>query len=375
MNILLINPYELKDIMLHLASELYVIEKSENELKSFEEKNKKKILTLKLPKNRVLRSLIVYAAYFYLYLKLANKIHVVIVAQEPLEPTVILLLMKLSGKKIIDRIGGSRTHLTYFTLHSRTPIKYKIAALLSLASLKFTLLLVDVIALNTKSLLSDNLYRRHSQKISIIPNCPSQTFYHIFKVLKEYEEREYVIGYVGAFTLAKGVASLIRAAKIISQKNPNIKFLLVGDWRHSQPPFLGYIIKEMIKNERNIMLIGSVAHHEVAKYLNEMKLLVLPSYTEGVPKVILEAMACGTPTLATPVGGIPEVLANGKYGYIIKGRSSEALAEEILRALFNKRNELLSREIRKYVRRIYNFAECLRLWLKVIKRLQTKNET
>jgi glycosyltransferase involved in cell wall biosynthesis len=374
MNILLINPYELKDMILFLASELYVVEKSENELKSYEIKSKKIILTLRLPKNEILKFLIARIAYFYIYLRLANRIHVVIVAQEPLYPVITLLLAKLSGKKIIDRIGGSRTYLFYFTLHNRMQFQSKVSALLSLASLRLALLLTNTIALNSESLLSDSLYQKYSRKIFIIPNCPSQTFYHVFNVIKEYEERGYIIGYVGAFTLAKGVASFVRAAKIISRKNPTVKFLLVGDWQHSQPPFLGLALKRIIEDEPNIILVGSVPHHEVTKYLNEMRLLVLPSYTEGVPKVILEAMACGTPTLATPVGGIAKVLANGKYGYVIKERNPEVLAEEMLKALLDTRNEFLSREIREYVRKIYNFNECLKLWLRLIKCFRQKNE-
>jgi glycosyltransferase involved in cell wall biosynthesis len=101
-----------------------------------------------------------------------------------------------------------------------------------------------------------------------------------------------------------------------------------------------------------------------------MRLLVLPSYTEGTPKVVLEAMACGTPVLAAPVGCISEILANGEYGYIISGRNPEILAEEILKALFNPRNESLSKEIRKYVISIYNFEQGLKLWLKLLKELE-----
>jgi glycosyltransferase involved in cell wall biosynthesis len=74
----------------------------------------------------------------------------------------------------------------------------------------------------------------------------------------------------------------------------------------------------------------------------------------------------------TPVGGITETLANGRYGYIVRERNPEVLAEEMLKALLDTRNELLSREVREHVRRIYNFNVCLKLWLKLIKMLQAR---
>ncbi|MCC6004455.1 MAG: glycosyltransferase family 4 protein [Thermofilum sp.] len=371
MNILIVNPLsEVSEVLSLIASELYAIRRSNSKLEFYEAKKGKQLLSFKLPSNNVLRFIITQITYAYIFLKVAKKIHVLIVNQETLEPCLTSLLAKLAGKKVIERLGGSRSYLAYFTLLSPNPFLLKISAILSLASLKFSLAISDAIVLNCRALLKDNLYQMYKDKIYVIPNAPPRNFYNVFKVTKEYHRRDFIVGYVAAFTLAKGVASLVHAAKIVARKNPNVKFIFLGDWQRSHPPFLGPLLRKTIEGEANIVFLGSIPHYKVARYMNEMRLLVLPSYTEGTPKVVLEAMACGTPVLATPVGCIPEILANGEHGYIISGRSSEILAEEILKALFNPRNESLSKKIRKYVMNIYNFEQSLKLWIELLKKLE-----
>lgn len=56
-----------------------------------------------------------------------------------------------------------------------------------------------------------------------------------------------------------------------------------------------------------VSLVGRVSYDEVPRYLNQLKLLVILSYSEGFPNTVLEAMACGTPVLATRVGAVPDI--------------------------------------------------------------------
>jgi teichuronic acid biosynthesis glycosyltransferase TuaC len=82
-----------------------------------------------------------------------------------------------------------------------------------------------------------------------------------------------------------------------------------------------------------VRFAGSVANTELARWYGAADLLLLASSREGWPNVLLEAMACGTPVVATAVGGIPEIVRDGRVGSLVTERSAEALAEAASRLL------------------------------------------
>ena len=94
---------------------------------------------------------------------------------------------------------------------------------------------------------------------------------------------------------------------------------------------LGLSSKENLNNK--VELTGWIPHDELPDYSNMLKLIVLPSYTEGLPNIMLEVMACGTPVLATPVGAIPDVINDGENRFLMENNSQECIAENVITSI------------------------------------------
>ena len=127
--------------------------------------------------------------------------------------------------------------------------------------------------------------------------------------------KEYDLIFIGRLESNKGIGLFLEAVRNLKHQISDIKCLIVGDGS------LGNDIKSKIDNWRlqdNVLLHGwAKDQQEIAELINKSKILVMPSYNEGGPRVVVEAMACGVPVLATPVGIVPDLLRNGLGGEII----------------------------------------------------------
>ena len=112
----------------------------------------------------------------------------------------------------------------------------------------------------------------------------------------------------------------------------------------------------------NVDSPGWISREELPNYLNQLRLLVLPSYSEGLPNIMLEAMACGTPVLATPVGAIPDIIIDGKTGFIMDDNSPECIAENVIRALNSPDLEEIAEAGRLLVKETFTYEEIMKRW-------------
>ncbi len=97
---------------------------------------------------------------------------------------------------------------------------------------------------------------------------------------------------------------------------------------------------------------------DLDRFLPFFDVLVLPSYTEGLPNVVLEAFAAGVPVVATAVGGTPEIITDAANGYLVPAGNAEMLAEKILEAVAGpEHSRELGRQGREVVEQRFAFAE------------------
>jgi glycosyltransferase involved in cell wall biosynthesis len=177
--------------------------------------------------------------------------------------------------------------------------------------------------------------------------------------------RRLLIGAAGRLSPEKGFDVLVRAAARALREHPSAGVLHFG-----AGPARGRV-ERLIAAEglgEDFVLGGFRAGLD--RLLPHFDLLVLPSHTEGLPNVVLEACAAGVPVVATAAGGTPEVLAGGG-GFLVPPGDAAALARAIGAALALGREGLreLGAEGRRYVREHFDFATQARRYLELFEEL------
>ena len=133
--------------------------------------------------------------------------------------------------------------------------------------------------------------------------------------------------FLGDFSARKGVRDLLAAAPTVLERCPEAHFVVTG----GEPPVDVAALAAGLGD--GVTFAGWVRGDEKLALLQQAALLVLPSYAEGVPIAVLEAMAAGLPVVTTPVGGIPDLIAEGRNGLLVQPGDVPSLASAITRLL------------------------------------------
>jgi len=150
--------------------------------------------------------------------------------------------------------------------------------------------------------------------------------------LKEHLKKQWVLqhgyfifGCVGRLDPIKGTSYLIDAMAQVVRKHPKTQLLLVGEGSQRE------------KLQKQCAALGLQGHvkftgfqKDPAPFIEIMDVFVLASLNEGMGRVILEAMTYGKPVIATKVGGIPELVKNGKNGFLVSPRDADALSTAMM---------------------------------------------
>ena len=173
------------------------------------------------------------------------------------------------------------------------------------------------------------------KKIDVVPNGMSGI---LFKKVRpnNFKKRNEIKGklvlFFGRLNVTKGPDKFVEAAKEILKERKDIYFVIRGPdegMRHKVASMMG-------KEKKIILMKETRDKKEIAEMYQAADVFVLPSYREGLPLTLFEAMAAGLPIIASPVNGVPYEMKDGKNGYFVEYGDINGLKREILRVLDNK---------------------------------------
>ncbi|SEL09233.1 Glycosyltransferase involved in cell wall bisynthesis [Pseudoxanthomonas sp. GM95] len=174
-------------------------------------------------------------------------------------------------------------------------------------------------------------YGAEAERVKVIANgCDAATFHLSDKAaareaLGVAPDAELVL-YVGRLVPEKGLRELLTAMRGLTATRPRLQLVLVGGGPMQTE------LDGLSAGAGNVRFTGPLGPEAVAKWMVAASVVTLPSYSEGHPNVLVEAMACGRPVVATDVGGIPEVV-DAASGVLIQARDSADLARGLEFAL------------------------------------------
>jgi phosphatidylinositol alpha-mannosyltransferase len=187
--------------------------------------------------------------------------------------------------------------------------------------------LVDRIVVNSEYMRTNAVtwYGIERDKIEVIPNGVDLRRF-TGNDDKPVLDGDPTILYLGLLSSRKGIDVLIQAVAKLQSELPNMKLHLVGGGQMNDFQLLAK--KKGI--EKHVVFHGWAAHSMVPRYYKSADICVFPSRHEPFGITILEAMASGTPIIASNIGGFREILSNGKNGILFKSEDADALSKAIL---------------------------------------------
>jgi len=163
---------------------------------------------------------------------------------------------------------------------------------------------------------------------------------------------------VGRLAVEKSFDTLIDALPKLIEKDQNTVLVIFGSG--SEESFLRQKIIQLDLTE-HVLLFGFV--ESLIGYFSHFDSFIMPSITEGTPIALLEAMQARIPCVVTNVGGMPNMLANGKGGWIVPARDSCALQDAIESSLIHNQSQIKTAFSYKHVMHEFNYLHMSRLYL------------
>jgi len=181
------------------------------------------------------------------------------------------------------------------------------------------------------------LYRVEEDKIHVIYNGADLQVFHPIdsarkQIIKKHGlgEKSKLFLYLGGNRLVKGPQTLLEAFNHVCQGMSEIALLFVEKaFKNAMPPSAKKILAPL-EARKAILFLDTIPYFDLPSYYSAVDAVIVPSVYDALPKVVLEALACKTPVVASNTGGIPEIISNKKTGLLFEPGNSADLAEAIV---------------------------------------------
>jgi glycosyltransferase involved in cell wall biosynthesis len=159
--------------------------------------------------------------------------------------------------------------------------------------------------------------------------------------------------YTGVLRARKGLVDLIACARQVCKVSSDVRFFICG-----RGPLLHDLERKARKVglQRRIVFLGYLERDRLIQVYQNAAVHIVPSHYEGLPTVLLEAMSCGLPVVATNIGGNNEVISSGLNGFLVPPRRPEEMANSVLRLLADPAlRERIGRAARETIEKRYTW--------------------
>jgi glycosyltransferase involved in cell wall biosynthesis len=188
------------------------------------------------------------------------------------------------------------------------------------------------------------------QEITVVGNGVDEK---TFVPLRNRNCTEKYVLFTGFLKPRKGLFDLIECAEYVCRVYSDVNFVICGTG-----PFLRKLEQEIRSKglHKRILLLGYVNRNKLIQTFQNATVQVLPSHYEGLPTVLLEAMSCGVPVVATDVGGNSDVISSGVNGFLVPPKCPEEMAKIVMRLIDDASlRENIGRAARKTIEKYYTW--------------------
>jgi glycosyltransferase involved in cell wall biosynthesis len=256
-----------------------------------------------------------------------------------------LFVAKAMGARVLYQVHGGKLPLDFF---DGKPLRT--------GFLRWTLNLPDLVVVLAQRELRAYRDFLPGQDVVVIPNGIDCRPFAAVPTVNAPADKPLRLLFIGRLDRAKGLYEILQGMRLATELGVDARLIIAGSGPEEDR--LKRYAQALGVGPRTIFA-GAVFGRDKVKLMCGSDVMLLPSYSEGLPYALLEAMAAGLPVIATPVGAIPDVMTEGLHGCIVPPRDGRAIAEA-LALLHGDRDKLswMSRAARRRIRAAFSIERC-----------------